>query len=535
MTKENKSYDVIIVGGGIAGLTAALYLSKSGLRPIIFEKSDQVGGMINSFNYKGFVFDGGIRSIESSGVVKTLIKDFNLDIKFDRSLVTYSIEDKVIKLESKENLKDYENLLISLFPNDEKDIKVILKKIYKILKIMDVLYGIDNPMIVDIKNNKKYVLKTLLPWLPKFIPSIFKIDKLNIPVQDYLKRFTLNQSLIDMIIQHFFKSTPAFFALGYFSLYFDYHYPKGGTSKLPLSIENKILEYGGKIVKNTSINYIDIENKYIKDDKNNIYYYKKLIWGADLKALYSQININNISNIKSKNQIILKNKYLEDKIGAESVLTVYATVNLDPSYFKNIASEHFFYTKSKIGLSDYQLIKPKTLDEMYENLKNHYLYNTFEISIPVLRDPSLAPKGQTGLIISILMDYGYIKHILDLGLYDEFKKYTESEFIKILSYSIFKDLNKNIIETFCSTPLTFKTRLGSSDGSIIGWAYHKDIPVHHKMSKITKSIYTINNDIYQIGQWSFSPAGVPISIITGKLSADKVKKELHKKKFRSQA
>jgi len=38
-------YDVIICGGGTAGLTAAIYLARAGLKTIVFEKSF-VGGQI---------------------------------------------------------------------------------------------------------------------------------------------------------------------------------------------------------------------------------------------------------------------------------------------------------------------------------------------------------------------------------------------------------------------------------------------------------------------------------------------------------
>jgi phytoene dehydrogenase-like protein len=64
-------YDVLIVGGGMAGLTAAAYLSKAGLKVLLCEKEKKTGGLVNSFDYKGFVFDGGIRGIENSGIVPT--------------------------------------------------------------------------------------------------------------------------------------------------------------------------------------------------------------------------------------------------------------------------------------------------------------------------------------------------------------------------------------------------------------------------------------------------------------------------------
>jgi phytoene dehydrogenase-like protein len=529
MLNNNHIYDVIIVGGGIAGLTSAAYLSKYGYQPLVIEQQENIGGLINSFDYKGFTFDGGIRSIESSGVVKPMMRDLGLNLDFRRSHVTLGIKNTVIKLSESADIKSFESLLVSLFPKDEKDIHKIVKKIYRILSYMDVLYGIDNPMIVDIKSNPSYVVKTLFPWFFKFVPTLYHIEKLTVPVESYLKKYTQNQALIDMIAQHFFKETPAFFALGYFSIYFDYHYPQGGTGELPKALENYILNHGGKIIKQTKISSVSIESKSVEDTKGNIYPYKKLIWAADLKALYNQIDVKTITNQQLKNKISLQIKKLENKTGAESVLTVYALSNLSPEYFKSISSEHFFYTPSSIGLSQVNLPKADDMETLIPSLKQFLNLNTYEISIPVLRDDSLAPKHQTGLIISILFDYAVTHHIEEKGYYSDFKSFIEKYVIEVLSNSIYPTLNDHILETFCSTPLTFKKRNGSTDGAIIGWAYtNKPIPVGHKMSKITKSIKSILPDVYQAGQWSFSPAGVPISVITGKLAADSTNKYLKK-------
>lgn len=51
-------YDAAVVGGGMAGLTAAAYLVRSGLSVILFEKDLEVGGLVRTFNRGGFVFDG---------------------------------------------------------------------------------------------------------------------------------------------------------------------------------------------------------------------------------------------------------------------------------------------------------------------------------------------------------------------------------------------------------------------------------------------------------------------------------------------
>ena len=151
---------------------------------------------------------------------------------------------------------------------------------------MDVLYGIENPVFKDLKHDRDFIFKKLLPWLPKFIFTVGKINRLNMPIEDYLGKIVKNPSLRDIISQHFFKNTPAFFAMSYFSLYLDYFYPKGGVGKLAEALENKILECGGEIKSETKIIEVIADKCLVRDQNNITYKYDNLIWAADLKTLY---------------------------------------------------------------------------------------------------------------------------------------------------------------------------------------------------------------------------------------------------------
>ncbi len=58
--EENKNgRNVLIIGGGPAGLTAAYELSKENIDSIVFEKENVVGGISKTVNYKDYYFDLG--------------------------------------------------------------------------------------------------------------------------------------------------------------------------------------------------------------------------------------------------------------------------------------------------------------------------------------------------------------------------------------------------------------------------------------------------------------------------------------------
>jgi phytoene dehydrogenase-like protein len=256
MNKTELSYDSIIVGGGIAGLTSAAYLSRSGQKVLLIEKNKELGGLVNSFKHNGFHFEAGVRALEDAGIIFPMLKELDIQLEVVKSHVSVGIENEIIDIETIDDLIKYRELLKKLFPESETEINAVLKTIKKIMKHMEILYGIENPVFKDLKHDRKFLFKQLLPWLPKFIFTVGKINRMNMPVEDYLKTIIKNPSLRDMISQHFFKNTPTFFALSYFSLYLDYFYPKGGVGMLAEAIKEKILELGGEIKTETSISEV---------------------------------------------------------------------------------------------------------------------------------------------------------------------------------------------------------------------------------------------------------------------------------------
>ncbi len=520
-------YDVIVVGGGIAGLTSTAFLVKEGYKVLLCEKESKVGGLVSSFYKEGFLFDAGVRGIVDSGIVKPMLKQLDIEIEFVKSIVTIGIEDEIVRVETIKSLEDYRSMLVNLYPESESDIDKILSEIKKVMDYMDILYGIENPLFKDLKNDKSYIFKTLIPWSFRFLAKAGKIKRFNLPVNDYLSKLTDNQSLIDIISQHFFRKTPASFALSYFSLYLDYEYPILGTYDLARKIKEFIIESNGSIMTNTEIKKIDINNRKIYDKNNQAYEYKQLIWAADHIKLYEAIDLELIDERKVKDELVNQKEFLENKRGGDSIYSLFLAIDLDKNYFRNSTSGHCFYTPTKVGQSKVfnrldQIKSSNSKKDILDWMNDYLEYTTYEIAIPSLRNQKLAPNGKTGLVVSILMDYDFIHNIKNLGFYEEFKNFAENKIISVLNSSIYKGIEDKIIYKFSSTPLTIKRLSGNLDGAITGWAFTNDImPAVSKMTHVKKSCYTPIPNVLQAGQWTYSPSGLPISILTGKIASDK--------------
>jgi len=533
---SENTYNTIVVGGGIAGLTSSAYLSREGQKVLLIEKNRECGGLVNSFTRDGFHFDAGVRALIDAGIILPMLKDLNIQLEVVKSPVSLGIENEIIHIENLDSLNEYRELLTKLYRESVNEIDEVLRSIRKIMKHMDVLYGIENPLFKDLKRDRTYVFKKLLPWLPKFIFTVGKINRMNMPVEDYLETIVKNPSLRDIISQHFFKNTPAFFAMSYFSLYLDYFYPKGGVGKLSEALKNKIIEFGGEIKTDTIIIEVMAERCLVRDQKNITYKYDNLIWAADLKTLYKITATEGLlPRIKTKFEDT-KNKMLKNR-GGDSVFSLFLEVDEPLESFRKIAHGHFFYTPSKLGLGETHREELNYLLTNFEKVEKEQILtwldkftrlNTYEISIPGLKDPELVPPGKTGLIISFLAEYDLFNKIQKAGWLDEFISELENRVFSVISDSVYPMLKDKIIARFSFTPLSIENRVGSSEGAITGWSFQKSMPVINKIQISDRSVLTPVPSIYQAGQWAYSPAGVPMSILTGKLAAYKALKKIRK-------
>lgn len=521
---------VLIVGAGMAGLTAAAYLGQEDFEVVLLEKNDRIGGLVHTFNQDGFSFDTGPRAFVNSGMVQPMLRDLGLEWDYLENQISLGVEEDLVTVESMDSISAYQEMLEKYYPESIADIKKIIAEIKRLSGYTQVLYEFDNPNFGDVMSDKKFILKELLPWTFKFLYVLRKMNQYNMPMEEFLADLTDNQSLIDILTQYFFRNTPTHFALGYFHVYQDYFYPQGGTGALPTLLLEKIQQSGGEIKLNTTVTEVQPAEKQVLSATGESYQYDHLIWAADLKTLYRITKTEGLPENTAKKIAAEKGQILAGR-GAESVFILFLAVDRPPSYFQERGGPHWFFSPSRAGLGEVhreqreELLRDfeqKSKAEILEWLDDFCKLNSYEVSLPALRDPSLAPEGQTGLMISCLFDYDLYEKIDRAGWYDEFKQTMEERIIEVFSESIYQDLQEDILFKFSSTPLTINKFSGSSEGAIVGWSFESEVPVIDKLKDIPKSVLTPIPGVLQAGQWSYVPAGVPIAMLTGWYATQKI-------------
>jgi phytoene dehydrogenase-like protein len=530
---KSRGKKVVIVGAGMAGLTAAAYLVKENYQVLLIDKNNRVGGLLSTFEKDGFYFDSGPRAFVNSGIVKPILKELDVHLEYLENTISIRVEKEQFFIDSMEKIKDYQQLLFQLYPENKEDIEKIISIISQLSEYTKVLYEFDNPNFGDVLQNKKFVFRKLIPWTFKFLNALRKFNQFNKPMEVYLKQLTNNQSLIDILTQFFFRQTPTYFALGYFYVYLDYFYPKGGTGVLASLIKERVLEGKGEIKLNKRIIEVNPSKSIVIDAEGESYRYDHLIWAADLKTLYQNLNPVDL-DATLKKQLETQTLNVLSAKGAESVFILFLGVDRSPSYFQKNGGGHMFFTPSKEGLGEINRTERQILIENFDLkskedvlnwLEQFCRLNTYEVSIPVLRDPDLAPDGQAGIMISCLFDYDIFEKIKNAGWYDEFKEILENQIIKIFSTTVYKNLDQDVLFKFSSTPLSINKVSGSSEGAITGWSFESEVPVVNQLKDIPKSVLTPIPGVLQAGQWAYSPAGVPIAMLTGWYAFQKIKKE----------
>ena len=501
---------VNIIGGGISGLAAGIYLQLSGVESTIFEKHSIPGGLCTSWHKGEYIFDSCAHWILGSDKGSSFYKIWSelLDmkkIKFHNHDIRVELETKYTKNKyGNSNFKLYTNLtqleqyLIDLAPEDAREIR-------KFIKPMRIMQKFDLPPIFD----KTSILNSTLRGIKmlRYIELGYWFLKLKNQTNfSYARKFKnpflresfellydgeeVNMMVLTMPLSVFDKKSAG--------------YPLGGSMNFAKKIEERYLSLGGKIHYNTPVHKIITENGVAKGllVRNNIKHFSDII----ISAADWRFTVFDA----------LDGKFVTGKMIAMSNLKsldlFYSVMQFSFGIALPLDEQPHF---SRFPL-DQPLISP-----------DGTVYHRFEIHI-YNYDKSLAPEGKTSVTVSFSTrnrDFWIDARKQDRKKYREAKKEFTEAVVAILDKRLGGIRNK--IEEFdVATPATFHRYTNNWKGSTQDWFPGKNImaksPVGFKLPGLTRFYYS--------SHWNQPGGGLPIAVMTGREVAKLICKE-HKLNF----
>lgn len=254
------SKHVIIIGAGLAGLTAGIYARRSGLDVTLIEQHSIPGGMSTSWKRKGYLFEGGIHWMTGSSP-KTeayqMWKDvgaLNDDVPVLLSEPFRSIEWEGQLLHIYRDIDKTAEHLRAVSPADEPLLRQMVKDVKAACRIQMPVVDVKG---VKSEHPKKMTLGFLLKMLPAF-PVMGRLGKIS--CRDYTARF--QHPGVRRLLNFIPEQTPAtslIFTLATFHTG-DGGYPEGGSLPMTQRMAKKFTDLGGKLLLNTPVQKVNVDN-----------------------------------------------------------------------------------------------------------------------------------------------------------------------------------------------------------------------------------------------------------------------------------
>jgi len=465
---------VVIVGAGIAGLSAGCYLQINDYDTEIFEAHSIPGGLCTSWDRKGYLIEGCIHGLLGSDPTHPLYQLWHELIEMDELQFINPDIKHLYLFEDGRRFTQYANLeklkknMIEIAPEDEKVIKEFISDIKK-FQTFQMSY--DKPKEFFDLWGKIKMLKAL--------PLLSVMRKwINVSALDFSKRF--KNPLLQDVVKHF--SSPILFEIFVLSE-MDLKrcgYPTIGSRKFSKLFEEKYLNCAGKIhYKSRACKVMVEDNKAVGIvlENGEKHYADIVVSAADGKTTIHDL---------------LDGKYISETIKKE-----YDQADLNPSKIQvslgvNNTFEDWPHTVKVILPSLY------TISDGSE-------YNSFDILIYNYVE-GLTPENKTLLIIQLDTKNGeYWSGLreIDKHQYRMEKKRIADELIGILDRKI-GGIKKNIEMVDVATPATYIRYTGNWNGSIQGWANENIF----RANPFKKELPGLEN-FFMIGQWVEPGGGIP--------------------------
>lgn len=101
-----KKYDCIIIGAGIAGLTAAIYLERAGKNVLVLESKIHGGQIINTVNIENWPGELGVSGAELMQKIYQQAIDLGAEVGYEKVIGIVDGNEKIVKTEDGEYKTD---------------------------------------------------------------------------------------------------------------------------------------------------------------------------------------------------------------------------------------------------------------------------------------------------------------------------------------------------------------------------------------------------------------------------------------------
>ncbi|MBE8831563.1 phytoene desaturase family protein [Enterococcus hirae] len=487
---------IIVIGAGVAGLSAAVRLQKLGYEVTLYEKDRQVGGKMNQIKTAGFTFDLGPTIVMMPEIYREV---FEFCGKDPDDYISMKKVDPMLKLYfNKEEPIEFSNDLIELTKTLENISSEDTQGYFAFLADIYQRYTIAKEAFItksfrgfwDFYNPKSLWAGIRLRTFSDAYTSISKFVK-----DDRLRKSLAFQTLYIGVSPY--QGPSLYTIIPMIELFYGVYFIEGGMYTLATSLARLFEELGGKIVYETSVDEILIDNKIAKGiriGKEQVMA-DAIVCGADFPYAMKELIPDERKRGKYKNKKIAKFEY------SCSCFLMY--LGLDKKYPEEHLHSIYFAEDFK-----------KNVDDLFERGKlpddpSFYLYR------PSLMDDSLAPEGQEGLYVLV--------PVPELSKYEKWTEQTmqayRQKIIRLLKEkTIFKDIDEHIVSETLITPKDFSERFNAYNGATFGLKptlkqsnYYRP---HNKFSAA--------ENLYFCGSSTHPGAGVPIVMQSAKLAVEEL-------------
>ncbi len=513
---DNPNYDVIIIGSGAGGLSAAICLAREGKKVLVLEQHDVPGGWCHSFYLNGFRFTPGVHYIglldkgestsklyEGLGIANDLVFFRMNPNAYEHCLIGDNHFDYPA------NFDALVERLSEKFPKEKKNIVKYLNRVRDVsrqIQLLPYVTGFWQHLTIPFrtKDMGKYALfslKRVINWHLKD-PLLKKI--LNIQFGDHgLSPANASFPLHCAVMDHYFQG-------GF--------YPMGGGGAIIKAMTNKIKSFGGEVKTSSSVARILLEGDL-----------KKKAVGVELingEKLFAEIIVSNADPDITYRRLIgtenlskkLIRKLDRTKYSCTSLM-LFLTVDMDVK-------------SAGLDSGNIWIMADGDMDEIYNemlhpNVESDEAFPGMFISCTTLKDP-ISFDGKHHTIEAIT----YID-------YEVFKAFENEDFERSQEYSDFKELmtrkmlntiekaipgiKEHIVHLDMGTPITNEYYINSTAGSVYGTEKSlKHIgPFAFKAKSEIENLYLCGASIASHGIAGASYSGVQTAgEILGKKQAD---------------